>query len=182
MTYFVKKGSRLLSLNLLKYLGRIVLLKHSLSKWIDSDISSLLQHNISWIKYKYSKPLGLEFINQDGRKVGTMTEYSNEEIDHVLNVKGYPQNVDNIYYPIPNGYHYYSGYVSIEPEAKTVTPTKSAQDITPTDGKVLFKDLSFHVFKGDKIAFIGNELATTTLYRVLNEEIPADSGDFKMKA
>jgi ATPase subunit of ABC transporter with duplicated ATPase domains len=47
------------------------------------------------------------------------------------------------------------------------------------DGKILFKDLSFHVYKGDKIAFIGNELATTTLYRVLNEEIPADSGDFK---
>ena len=47
------------------------------------------------------------------------------------------------------------------------------------DGKLLFKDLSFHVYKGDKIAFIGNELATTTLYRVLNEEIPADSGEFK---
>ena len=47
------------------------------------------------------------------------------------------------------------------------------------DGKVLFKDLSFHVFKGEKIAFIGNELATTTLYKVLNEEIPADSGEFK---
>ena len=47
------------------------------------------------------------------------------------------------------------------------------------DGKVLFKDLSFHVLKEDKIAFIGNELATTTLYRILNEEIPADSGEFK---
>ncbi len=47
------------------------------------------------------------------------------------------------------------------------------------DGKILFKDLSFHVLKEDKIAFIGNELATTTLYRILNEEIPADSGEFK---
>ena len=47
------------------------------------------------------------------------------------------------------------------------------------DGKVLFKDLSFHVLKEDKIAFIGNELATTTLYRILNEEISADSGEFK---
>ena len=82
---------------------------------------------------------GKEFINKDGRKVGTMTEYSNEEIDHILNVNGYPQNMDNIYYPIPNGYHYYSGYVSIDPESKTATPTKSAQNITPTDGKVLYK-------------------------------------------
>ena len=47
------------------------------------------------------------------------------------------------------------------------------------DGKTLFKDLSFHVYKGDKIAFIGNELATTTLYKILNEEIPADKGEFK---
>ena len=47
------------------------------------------------------------------------------------------------------------------------------------DGKVLFKDLSFHVLKDDKIAFIGNELATTTLYRILNEELAADSGEFK---
>ena len=55
-----------------------------------------------------------------------------------------------------------------------------AQGLTKTlDGKPLFKDLSFHVLKEDKIAFIGNELATTTLYRILNEEIPADSGEFK---
>ena len=47
------------------------------------------------------------------------------------------------------------------------------------DGKPLFKDLTFHVLKGDKIAFIGNELATTTLYRVLNEELSADAGEFK---
>lgn len=82
---------------------------------------------------------GKAFINQDGRQVGTMTEYSNDEIDHVLNVKGYPQNLENIFYQIPDGYHNYSGSVSIEPEAKTATPTKSAQDITPTDGKVLYK-------------------------------------------
>ncbi len=47
------------------------------------------------------------------------------------------------------------------------------------DGKQLFKDLSFHVFKDDKIAFIGNELAITHLFKILNEEEKADSGDFK---
>ena len=47
------------------------------------------------------------------------------------------------------------------------------------EGKTLFKDLSFHVFKDDKIAFLGNELATTMLYKVLNEEESADSGEFK---
>ena len=43
---------------------------------------------------------------------------------------------------------------------------------------LLFKDLTFHVMKEDKIAFIGNELATTTLYKILNEEMEADAGEF----
>ena len=47
------------------------------------------------------------------------------------------------------------------------------------DGKTLFKDLSFHVAKGDKIAFLGNELAITQLFKILNEEAMADSGEFK---
>ncbi len=45
--------------------------------------------------------------------------------------------------------------------------------------KLLFKDLNLHVAKGDKIAFLGNELAVTTLFKILNEEDVADSGDFK---
>jgi len=47
------------------------------------------------------------------------------------------------------------------------------------DGKTLFKDLPFHVAKGDKIAFLGNELAITQLFKILNEEAMADSGEFK---
>jgi ATPase subunit of ABC transporter with duplicated ATPase domains len=48
-----------------------------------------------------------------------------------------------------------------------------------TGDVVMFKDLSFHVFKDDKIAFLGNERAVTTLFKVLNEEETADSGEFK---
>ena len=44
-----------------------------------------------------------------------------------------------ITYTIPKGYHSGSGAVKIVLETKTVTPTKSAQDITPTAGKVLSK-------------------------------------------
>ena len=47
------------------------------------------------------------------------------------------------------------------------------------EGKPLFKNLSFHVAKGDKIAFLGNELAITQLFKILNEEASADSGEFK---
>lgn len=42
-----------------------------------------------------------------------------------------------ITYTIPKGYHSGSGTVKIVLETKTVTPTKSAQNITPTSGKVL---------------------------------------------
>ena len=47
------------------------------------------------------------------------------------------------------------------------------------DGKQLFKNLTFHVYKNEKIAFLGNELAVTTLFKILNEEDKADAGDFK---
>ena len=42
-------------------------------------------------------------------------------------------------YTIPKGYHSGTGSVKIVTEEKSVTPTKSAQDITPTTGKVLTK-------------------------------------------
>ena len=42
-------------------------------------------------------------------------------------------------YTIPKGYHSGTGSVKIVTEEKSITPTKSAQDITPTTGKVLTK-------------------------------------------
>ena len=47
------------------------------------------------------------------------------------------------------------------------------------DGTPLFSGVSFYVNRGDKIAFIGNELAVTALFRILMEEETADSGSFK---
>ena len=44
-----------------------------------------------------------------------------------------------ITYTIPKGYHSGTGTVKIVLEEKSVTPTKSAQTITPTNGKVLSK-------------------------------------------
>lgn len=42
-------------------------------------------------------------------------------------------------YTVPKGYHNGTGTVKITTETKTATPTKAAQDITPTSGKVLSK-------------------------------------------
>ena len=47
------------------------------------------------------------------------------------------------------------------------------------NGKTLFRDLSFTLAKGDKVAFVGNELAITALFRILMEEQQPTSGSFK---
>ncbi len=48
-------------------------------------------------------------------------------------------DVTTISYTIPKGYHSGEGKVQLVLENKTVTPTKSVQDITPAAGKVLSK-------------------------------------------
>ena len=42
-------------------------------------------------------------------------------------------------YTITKGYHSGAGKVSVSVETKTVTPTKAAQDVVPSTGKVLTK-------------------------------------------
>ncbi len=48
------------------------------------------------------------------------------------------------------------------------------------DGVKVLDNVSFRVNKGDKIAFVGeNEIANTTLFKILMEEIEPDEGSFK---
>lgn len=74
-----------------------------------------------------------------------------------------------ISYTIPKGYHSGSGTVKIVLETKTVTPTKSAQDIVPTSGKVLSKVTvaaipDQYVDTNDADAVAANILAEKTAY------------------
>ena len=74
---------------------------------------------------------GSAFVDAEGTVVeGTMPK--NTAADFVL-------DLDNDQYTIPAGYHDGNGNVMISPEEKSATPTKSAQTITPTSGKVLSK-------------------------------------------
>ena len=47
------------------------------------------------------------------------------------------------------------------------------------EGKPLFDNLNFRINKGDKIAFLGDSTAITTLLEILNNNQQADSGSFK---
>jgi hypothetical protein len=82
-------------------------------------------------------------------------------------------------YTIPKGYHSGTGSVSISPESKTATPTKSQQTISPTAGKVLtsvivepipaqYVDTSSATATAEQIldgetAFVGGELVEGTM-------------------
>ena len=48
------------------------------------------------------------------------------------------------------------------------------------DGKKHINNLTFRVAKDDKIALLGNELAVTHLFKILNGEEEADSGEYKL--
>ncbi len=47
------------------------------------------------------------------------------------------------------------------------------------DGEYLFRDVTFLVNRGDKIAFVGDERAITAFFRCLMEEIGPDEGSFR---
>lgn len=75
---------------------------------------------------------GKIIVDAAGPKTGTMA--NNGAISKTLDA-----TENNQSYTVPQGYHSGSGSVSITLETKTATPTESAQDITPTTGKVLSK-------------------------------------------
>ena len=72
---------------------------------------------------------GKVIVTADG-KVTTGTMANNGAASMVLTVLE-PS------YTVPKGYHSGAGTVSIVPETKTATPSKSQQTISPTEGKVL---------------------------------------------
>lgn len=74
---------------------------------------------------------GKVFILADGT-VTTGTMPNNGAVSETL-------DVTTVTYTIPKGFHSGTGTVKITVEEKSVTPTKSAQTITPTSGKVLSK-------------------------------------------
>ena len=74
---------------------------------------------------------GKVFVTSDGT-VTTGTMANNGAVTKVLDAA-------TTSYTIPKGYHSGAGKVSVTTETKEVTPTKAAQDIVPSTGKLLSK-------------------------------------------
>jgi ATPase subunit of ABC transporter with duplicated ATPase domains len=73
-------------------------------------------------------------------------------------------------------------HVQFKPEREAGNQLLTVEDLSKTveDGTLLFKDVTLHVEKKDKIAFLGrNDLSASTFFKILMEETTPDSGTFK---
>jgi len=72
-------------------------------------------------------------------------------------------------------------YVGFKPEREAGNELLTIDSLCKAvDGNVLLNNVSFKLDKGDKIALVGpNEQAKTTLFKILMNEMEADSGEYK---
>lgn len=71
-------------------------------------------------------------------------------------------------------------FVGFEMEREVGNQILEANEISKTiEGRLVLDKVSFMVNKNDKIGFIGDELAISTLFKILSGEMEADSGNFK---
>ncbi|MCZ7409144.1 ABC-F family ATP-binding cassette domain-containing protein [Parvimonas micra] len=71
-------------------------------------------------------------------------------------------------------------FVGFEMEREVGNQILEVNEISKTvEGRLVLDKVSFMVNKNDKIGFIGDELAITTLFKILAGEMEADSGSFK---
>lgn len=72
-------------------------------------------------------------------------------------------------------------FVGFTPDREVGNDLLQVQGLTKViDGEKVLDNISFTMNKGDKIALVGpNELAKTTLFKILMDEMDADSGSFK---
>jgi ATPase subunit of ABC transporter with duplicated ATPase domains len=72
-------------------------------------------------------------------------------------------------------------YVGFKPEREVGNDILRVEGLTKTiDGEKILDNVSFIISKDDKIAFVGeNEIAITTLFKILSGEMEPDSGEYK---
>ena len=72
-------------------------------------------------------------------------------------------------------------YINFEPEREAGNDLLSINNLFKSiDGEEMFKQLNITIHKGDKVAFVGpNDLTKTVFFNILMNENPADGGSFK---
>ncbi|MGE6349332.1 ABC-F family ATP-binding cassette domain-containing protein [Bacillus mycoides] len=72
-------------------------------------------------------------------------------------------------------------FVGFTPEREVGNDLLTVEGISKTiDGEIILDNVNFTLNKGDKVAFIGrNDIAMTTLFKILMGEMEPDSGSFK---
>ena len=73
-------------------------------------------------------------------------------------------------------------FFSLEPSCVSGSDVLSVEGLTKQfDGQILFRDVNFDIRRGEHVAVIGdNGTGKTTLLKILNQVIPADSGSFTL--
>src|SRR5690554_752 len=71
-------------------------------------------------------------------------------------------------------------YIAFSPEREIGNDLLEVQGLTKTiDGKKVLDNVTFRLSKDDKVALLGDDIAKTTLMRILVGEIEPDEGTFK---
>lgn len=71
-------------------------------------------------------------------------------------------------------------YIAFKPDREAGDQLLTVEGLTKSvEGEKVLDNLTFRVEKGDKIAFVGDGLAKTTLFKILMGELEADSGEYK---
>lgn len=71
-------------------------------------------------------------------------------------------------------------FVGFKPEREVGNDILEVKNLSKTiDGVKVLDNVSFLLNKGDKTALVGNEIAITTLFKILAGELEADEGSFK---
>jgi ATPase subunit of ABC transporter with duplicated ATPase domains len=71
-------------------------------------------------------------------------------------------------------------FVGFKPEREAGNDLLMVENLTKTiEGVTILDNVTFTVNKGDKIAFLGDGIAKTTLFKILMGEMEPDSGSFK---
>ncbi len=71
-------------------------------------------------------------------------------------------------------------FVGFKPEREVGNDILEVNGLSKTvDGVKVLNNVTFRVNKDNKIAFVGDEISITTLFKILNGELEPDSGSFK---